>query len=62
MEKTEEWISPKLVEERYQFSVSSLAKWRMENKNLPFSKIGKFIKYSTKDIEDFIRSNVQEVA
>ena len=62
MEKIEEWLSPQGVNDRYQFSISTLAKWRMDNKNLPFSKIGKFIKYSTTDIENFIKSNVQEVA
>jgi len=62
METVQEWLSPRETSKRYGFSVSTLAKWRMDNKNLKFSKMGKYIRYSTKDIEEFIQSNVQEVA
>lgn len=57
-----EWLNPRETSKRYGFSVSTLAKWRMERRNLKFSKMGKYIRYSTKDIEEFIQSNVQEVA
>ena len=62
MEQEEKWLSPQGVKDRYGFSVSTLAKWRMDNKNLKFSKMGKYIRYSTKDVEEFIKSNMQEVA
>ena len=53
-----EWINPNEVQKEYGFSVSTLAKWRMDNKFLPFSKIGKYIKYKRSDIEAFLNSNV----
>ena len=56
------WLSPKEVTKEYDFSVSTLAKWRMERVNLKFSKIGKYIRYHREDIEAFIASNAVEVA
>lgn len=53
-----EWINPNEVHKQYGFSVSTLAKWRMDNKYLPFSKIGKYIKYKRADIEAFLNSNM----
>jgi hypothetical protein len=55
-----EWLTPNEVHKEYGFSVSTLAKWRMDNKHLPFSKIGKYIKYKRADIEAFLNSNVIE--
>lgn len=57
-----EWFNPNEVHKQYGFSVSTLAKWRMDNKYLPFSKIGKYIKYKRADIEAFLNSNIIEVA
>ncbi|MEA1880278.1 MAG: helix-turn-helix domain-containing protein [Campylobacterota bacterium] len=57
-----EWITPNAVQKQYGFSTSTLAKWRMDNKNLPFSKMGKYIRYKRSDIEAFIESNKVEVA
>ena len=62
MEQQQEWLSPQGVNKRYGFSVSTLAKWRMDNKNLKFSKMGKYIRYNTGDIEEYIKSNMVEVA
>lgn len=53
-----EWINPNEVHNDYGFSVSTLAKWRMDNKYLPYSKIGKYIKYKRADIEAFLNSNM----
>ena len=57
-----EWLNPKEVHTQYGFSVSTLAKWRMDNKNLSFSRIGKYIKYKRSDIVDFLEANSVEVA
>ena len=62
METLNGWLSPQSVAREYQFSTSTLAKWRMSNINLPFSKMGKYIKYKRSDIEAFIESNKVEVA
>ena len=53
-----EWISPFEVNKEFGFSVSTLAKWRMDNKHLPYSKIGKYIKYKRSDITAFLNSNM----
>ena len=57
-----DWLNPKEVNSEYGISVSTLAKWRMENKNLIFSKVGKYIKYKRADIEAFLNDNLVEVA
>lgn len=57
-----EWLNPREVSKKYGFSTSSLAKFRMDKKNIPFSKMGKYIRYKRSDIEAFINSNMVEVA
>ena len=57
-----EWINPNEVHQEFGFSVSTLAKWRMKNLHLKFSKMGKYIKYKRSDIETFLNSNIVEVA
>lgn len=53
-----DWLTPLDVENEYQISKSTLAKWRMKNKYLAFSKFGKFVKYNRKDVEDFFHKNI----
>lgn len=57
-----EYLNPCDVNKEYGFSVSTLAKWRMDNKHLPFTKIGKYIKYKRTDIIEFLECNRVEVA
>ena len=63
MQKLEQkqWINPKEVNDDYGLSVSTLAKWRMDRKHLPFSKVGKYIKYKRADVEAFLDSHRVEV-
>lgn len=60
-EYIKEWLTPQEVNKEFGFSTSTLAKWRMNNINLPFSKIGKYIRYKRSDIEEFIVNNKVEV-
>ena len=53
-----EWLTPKQVNILFSISVSSLAKMRMNRINLPFSKMGKYIRYRKSDVENFIESNL----
>ncbi len=62
METLKEWLNPQEVNKEFGFSTSTLAKWRMKNLNLSFSKIGKYIKYKRSDIETFLESSKVEVA
>jgi hypothetical protein len=57
-----EYLNPHELSQEFGFSVSTLAKWRMTNKHLPFSKIGKYIKYKRSDIVDFLEANSVKVA
>lgn len=57
-----EYLNPRETSKEFGFSTSTLAKWRMDNTNLPFSKMGKYIKYKRSDIESFLESNKVEVA
>ena len=52
-----EWMNPREVNKEFGFSTATLAKWRMNNLNLVFSKMGKYIRYKRSDIEAFIESN-----
>lgn len=55
-----EWLNPKEVHSEFGLSISTLAKWRMENKFLSFSKIGKYIKYKRTNVETFLMNNIVE--
>ena len=57
-----EYLNPREVNQEFGFSTSTLAKWRMDNLNIPFSKMGKYIRYKRSDIEAFIENNKVEVA
>jgi len=48
-----EWLSPNTLEELYGFSKSRQARLRMERK-IPFSKIGSYIRYSRKAINQWL--------
>ena len=61
MEAQKEWLNPREVHLIYGLSVSTLAKWRMLNLNLVFSKMGKYIKYKRSDIEAFLESHKVEI-
>ncbi|WP_415406926.1 helix-turn-helix domain-containing protein [Sulfurovum sp. CS9] len=56
-----EWLNPREASKEFGFSTSTLAKWRMDNLNLPFSKIGKYIRYKRDDIIHFLESSKVEV-
>ncbi|MDQ1339450.1 MAG: Excisionase [Campylobacterota bacterium] len=58
MHNNEDYFTTHQVKDKYGFSISTLAKWRMENINLPFSKIGKYIRYRRSDIEAFLEANM----
>ena len=56
----QEWINPNQAHKEFGFSVSTLAKWRMTNKHLKYSKIGKYIKYKRSDIVEFLEAHTIE--
>lgn len=56
--RKKDWLTPKEVKQEFGLSISTLAKWRMQNLHLSFSKIGKYIKYKRADIEAFFNAHV----
>ena len=56
-----EWLSPNEVYDEFGFSKSTLAKNRMANKGIRYSKIGKYIKYKRTDIEAFLDENIVKI-
>lgn len=55
-----EWLTPREVNSAFGFSVQTLAKWRMDNKNLSFFKFGMYIKYKRSEIVNFLERNTVE--
>lgn len=56
---TKRWLSPVELETQYGFSLSSQAKMRMiTNKSLiPFSKVGKYIRYDRVAIDKWLEEH-----
>ncbi len=53
------WLNPKELEEEFGFSVSSQAKMRMASNSstIPFSKIGKYIRYDRIEIDTWLENH-----
>ncbi len=56
-----EWLTPNDVFEVYEISTSTQSKMRMKKK-IPFSKIGRYIRYSRTEINKWLMSHSVEVA
>ncbi len=56
-----EWLTPDDVEEGYEISKSTQSKLRMKRK-IPFSKIGKYIRYSRTELNKWLQDHAVEVA
>ena len=59
------WLSPAELEAEYGFSRSTQAKMRMtsSSSNIPFSKIGKYVRYDRIEIDKWLENHqVQGVA
>lgn len=59
--KEKRWLSPKNLEQEFEITISTQAKLRM-GKKIPFSKIGKFIRYDRILINKWLENhNVTEL-
>lgn len=54
------WLTPKELKAEYGFSISTQSKYRMDRK-IPFSKIGKYIRYNRDEINKWLEDNKVEV-
>jgi predicted DNA-binding transcriptional regulator AlpA len=56
---TKRWLSPSELEMEYGFSKSTQSKMRMQSSNstIPFSKIGKYIRYSRVAIDKWLEQH-----
>jgi hypothetical protein len=55
-----EYLDPDELKQEYGFSLSTQAKYRM-NRKIPFSKIGRYIRYKRTDINKWLDNNRVEV-
>ena len=53
------WLTPKELQNEFGFSVSSQAKMRMTSNSstIPFSKIGKYIRYDRVEIDRWLENH-----
>jgi len=56
-ETNKRWLSPDEFEKEFGISKSTQAKYRLEKNKIPFSKIGKFIRYDRIKIDKWLESN-----
>ena len=56
MTQQKRWLTPKELEEEFGISKSTQAKYRMNNK-IPYSKIGKYIRYDRNDIDSWLENH-----
>ena len=61
MSDNKKWLSVDEVCQIYGFKKGTLANWRMNRVNIPFSKAGKIIRYKAEDIDDFLENHMQKV-
>lgn len=55
------WLNPTELSKEFGFSESNQAKLRMNNK-IPFSKIGRYVRYDRLEIDKWLENNRIEVA
>ena len=58
--KTKKYLNPKELKKIYGFSIDNQAKLRADRK-IPFSKIGRYIRYSRDEIDNWIQTNKVEM-
>lgn len=64
-QSTKRWLNPSELESEYGFSKSTQAKMRMAHNSstIPFSKVGKFIRYDRHEIDKWLEEHqVQGIA
>ena len=54
--------TPLKVSEAITVPVGTLAFWRYQNKNLPYVKVGRMIRYKKEDVITFVRKNFHTIA
>lgn len=54
---TDKRVNEKEAAELLGITQKCLQKWRFENKNLSYYKVGRRVFYSTKDIQDFLEGS-----
>ena len=55
-----QWLTPKELKEEFGFSESTQAKYRM-NRKIPYSKIGKYVRYNRDEINQWLEDNKIEM-
>ena len=61
MYEKKEWLSPQELYMEFGFSLSTQAKYR-QRREIPYSKVGKYIRYNRERINQWLFANEKEVA
>lgn len=61
MTHKKEWLTPSDLKNEFGFSESTQAKYRMDRK-IPFSKIGRYIRYNRNEINQWLKDHKIEIA
>jgi len=59
--ENEVFLTEKQVSELTQIPVSTLQLWRSKRKNLPFSKYGKYVRYSKSKVLNYLSNSMVDV-
>jgi len=51
-----EWLTPEELEQEYGISITAQNRMRMERR-IPYSKIGKYVRYKRSDIEEWLETH-----
>jgi predicted DNA-binding transcriptional regulator AlpA len=51
-----EWLTPEELEREYGISITAQNRMRMERR-IPYSKIGKYVRYKRSDIEEWLETH-----
>jgi len=60
VQQKKQWLTPDDLEAEFGFSKSTQAKYRM-NRKIPFSKVGKYIRYNRDEIDKWLKDNSVEL-
>ena len=50
------WLNEKQVSELTGLAIQTLRNWRQGRKGFPYSKVGRAVRYSTGDVEQFMEA------
>ncbi|WP_382307362.1 helix-turn-helix domain-containing protein [Herbiconiux sp. UC225_62] len=56
-----QWLTEQQCAEKTGIPVGTLRDWRLKKLNLPFSRIGRLVRYSDAEVDEFMAAQTVEV-